>query len=334
MSAVTVFMSCSSCGRTDINYPEFSTGVDFPDPPVEIMSNLDESSSEYDCRLINYFNIVQVKEDLFYMYYAAFGNNSGEADIDQGLFFAYSSDAIHWKRETPDGGSNLLLENGIQEQSVFKLDTDKEYPFRLIANIKEDGKFKLCMWRSKNGYVFDFSDKTVLLDDRLHDTQNVIVPRSTYLRLYTRLWNESATNRRNGVAKLTKDANRISSVDTLNGDFLYNSAASLINESTDLLLPTYMNNKSEEVKSDSAYFKAYLNFGSLCQEIDMNLNKWLKDDEKWRIAAPGIIKIKGHSYIAYYTWTWSHDSPQPVDGVSRYYLIRMNLYIDGKKIEI
>lgn len=266
------------------------------------------------------------------MYYSAYGVNSGEEDIDQGLFFAYSTDAFHWKREKPNGKSNLILENGIQEQSVFMLDSDKEYPFRLIANIKEEGKFKLCMWKSSNGYDFDFTQKKVLLEDRLHDTQNVIIPRDSNLYLYTRLWNEVATNRRNGIAKYSLDGEMQSPIDTLAGDYVYNSAASYVDNEYDLLQPTYMNNRDGNNKSDNAYFQAFLNKGASCEMIDTNLNGWIKSDEKWRIVAPGILDIDGKKYIAYYAWTWSHDTPQPSNGVSRFYLIRMDLYINGEKI--
>lgn len=330
---IVLFALFVSCEHSNNDNPhDYGTCVVFPEAPVGIMSNIDESSSIFDCRLINYFNILQVKEGLFYMYYAALGVNSGETDIDQGLFFAYSNDAVHWKRELPNGGSNLLLENGIQEQSVFLLDSDKEYPFRLIANIKDEGKYKLCMWKSKNGYDFDFKDKVILLEDRLHDTQNVIVSRGNVLNLYTRLWNETATNRRNGLAKFNIEGCQISPIDTLAGYYVYNSAASYVNNKYDLLQPTYMNNKDGDNKSDDAYFKAYLNSNEGCNEIETNLNKWIKKDEKWRVVAPGIIDIKGKKYIAYYAWTWSHDEPQPADGVSRYYLIRIDLYINGEKV--
>lgn len=325
-----LFASCEQ-GNND-NPSLFTTCVNFPEAPVEIMSNQDESSTDFDCRLINYFNIVQVKKNLFYMYYAAYGTNSGESDIDQGLFFAYSNDAVHWKREKPNGDSNLILENGIQEQSVFLLESDKDTPFRLVANIKEDGKFKLCMWKSKNGYDFDFSQKTVLLEDRLHDTQNVIIPRKGYLYLYTRLWNETATNRKNGLAKFSLDGELLSPIDTLSGDYVYNSAASYVNEDYDLLQPTFMNNKEGNNKSDDAYFQAFLKNGDGCMKIDTNLNQWIKSDEKWRIVAPGMIDVDGKKYIAYYAWNWSHDTPQPANGVSRFYLIRMDLYINNEKI--
>ncbi len=224
------------------------------------------------------------------------------------FFFAYSKDAIHWTRKKPDGSSNLILENGIQEQYVFMLDSDYVYPFRLIANVKDNGKFKLCMWKSKNGYDFDFQDKKVLLEDRLHDTQNVMIPRKDVIYLYTRLWNDELTNRLNGIAKFDIDGNQISQIDTLKGNYLYNSAATFIDDKYDLLQPTYMNNRDGDKRSDLSYFKAFLNTKEGCEEIETNLNKWIKPDEYWRIVAPGCITMKGDKYIAYYTWTWSHDS--------------------------
>lgn len=332
---VILVVGCVACEHDNPDNPSgFTTCVNYPEAPIQIMSNLDESTSVFDCKYINYFNIIQPKDNLYYMYYAAKGKYSGETDIEQGLFFAYSNDAIHWKRETPDGKSNILLPRGIQEQSVFMMETDKIYPFRLIANIKEDNKYKLCMWKSKNGYDFDFDDKTVLLDDRLHDTQNIIVPRENSLFLYTRLWNKHATDRRNAIAKFSIDGKLESAVDTLAGNYLYNAAASYVNKQYDLLQPTYMNNKEGDNPSDNAYFKAFLNEPGKgnCVEIDTNLNQWLKPDEKWMIVAPGIIDIKGEKYIAYYAWNRSHDGSWPTQGISRYYLIRMDLYINGKKI--
>lgn len=325
-----MLIACESTGNTDNSRKE--TCLDFPEPPVEIMSNIDGSSSSYDCSLINYFNIIKVREDLFYMYYAAFGANSGAGDINQGLFFAYSSDCIHWNRKKPNGERNVIRETGIQEQSVFVLGSDMEHPYRLIANVKQDGRLKLCMWESTNGYDFDFNEYTILLEEGYHDTQNVIIPRSDALYLYTRAWNEKLTNRRIGLAKYDLEGNLIAPIDTIAGNYLYNSAALYVNEDYDLLIPTYMNNRDGEDKSDLAYPIAYLNSANKCEEIPNNLNQWFKKDEKWMIVAPGIIDINGEKYIAYNTREWSHDNTKPQNGVSRYYLIRVNLYVNGKKL--
>lgn len=327
---VAVFLVACERGNNE-NPSGYLDFVDFPEAPIEILSNLDENSSEYDCRVINYFNIIQVKDDLYYMYYAAMGVSSGEKDIDQGLFFAYSTDAIHWIRKLPNGEANMLIKKGIQDQYVFMLDSDKDFPYRMIANVKEENKYKLCLWKSKNGFDFDYYDKVELLTDRLHDTQNVLIPKRDSLYLYTRLWNKEATNRFNGFARFTLSGDLTSDIDTLPGDYLYNSAASFVNEQYDLLLPTYMNNKDGENKSDNALVKAYLTDGRDCIEIDTNFNRWLNNAEKWMIVSPGIIDVKGKKYVAFNTRTWSHDTKRPADGVSRYYLIPINLFIGGQK---
>lgn len=327
-------VECVSCERGSLNNPDaFTTCVNYPDPPIEILSNLDATSTVFDCSVINYFNIVQAKDNLYYLYYAAFGKYSGNEDIEQGLFFAYSNDAIHWKRQIPNKDNNIIVPKGIQEQSVFKLETDDENPYRLVANIIEGNKYKLCMWKSQNGYDFDFSNRTVLLEDRLHDTQNVIISRKDSLYLYTRLWNATAKDRRNAIARFNLDGVLESSVDTLAGNYLYNSAASYINEQYDLLQPTFMNNRDGDNPNDKAFFKAFLKQeGDDCVEIDTNLNQWIKDEEKWMIVAPGVLNINGEKYVAYYTWNKSHDGKWPKTPVCRYYLIRMELYVNGIKI--
>ena len=187
----------------------------------------------------------------------------------------------------------------------------------------------MCMWKSSNGYDFDFDNYKVLLDEGYHDTQNVIIPRGNVLYLYTRAWNEKLTNRRIGLAKYNEQGEMISPIDTIAGNYLYNSAASYVNEEYDLLVPTFMNNREGEEKSDLAYPKAYLNSKDECIELSHNLGKWIKDIEKWIIVAPGLIDINGEKYIAFNTREWSHDTPKPENGISRYYLIKCNLYLKG-----
>ena len=126
MIVTFILVSCESV--KDNHTEKFDTFLNFPEPPIEIMSNVDDSSSEWDCSLINYFNIFQVKKNLYYLYYAAFGAESGSADINQGLFFAYSSDGKHWTRKKPNGENNTILRTGIQEQSVFMLKSDSSTP--------------------------------------------------------------------------------------------------------------------------------------------------------------------------------------------------------------
>ncbi len=325
---LSCFAVLMSCDHENKDVPAIGDYVFFPEPPVEIMSNIDKESSDKDCAMLNWFNIIKIKDNLYYMWYAALGTSSGSTDIEQGLFFAYSCDAIHWKRNMPDGSDNTIVSKGIQEQFIFKTNHDQGTPFRMIANIIEDGKYKLCMWKSTDGYSFNMNNRKVLLDDLLHDTQNVIIEKSGKWMLYTRLWNKTNTNRRNGICTLDYSGNILSPIDTLAGDYLYNSAATYINNSSDLLLSTFMNNKEGENPNDSTYIKCYIRKDSNIRQVDTNFNQWIKEDEKWVSFAPGFIEIDGDKYLSYMTCTWSHDSKRPSNGVSRYYLIKVVITID------
>ena len=159
-----------------------------------------------------------------------------------------------------------------------------------------------------------------------------MIDKGNRLCLYTRLWGNKARNRRIGVADFDLSGNKLTPLDTLYGDYVYNSAASYLNEQYDMLIPTFMNNADGNDKSDKAYFVAYLNHDGNNRSYPINLNKWIKDDEKWVLAAPGIIKIGKDNYIAYNTRNWSHDTRMPEGGISRYYLIKVRVYKDGRQI--
>lgn len=326
----TGIVSCDRNGTID--NPTIMNSISFPEPPIEIMSNIDSETTAKDCVMLNWYNIVQVNKNLYYMWYAALGSSSGESDIDQGLFFAYSNDAFHWRRVFPNGADNTIVSKGIQEQYVFRVSFDNSMPFRMIANVIDKGKFKLCMWSSQDGYSWEMDKKKVLLDDLLHDTQNVMIEREGKLNLYTRLWNKTNTNRRNGICEFDFSGNLLTQLDTLAGDYLYNAATSYLDNKYDLLLPTYMNNKEGDSPSDNTYIKSYLCHKKEVVEVDNDFNRWLKPDEKWVSFAPGFLEVDGKTYLSYMTCTWSHDSKRPSNGVTRYYLIRVEMTIDGKKI--
>ena len=320
-----------SCTSTQVmpDNREYTYNIHFPEPPVEIMSNIDKEATQYDSILINYFNIIKVKEDLYYMYYAAVGRLSERADdLGQGLFFAHSSNGFKWDRHFPQkSGPNYIFGSEIKEQSVFMVPWDDQFPFRLIANIEENGKELMCIWKSDNGIVFN--NRVTVMDDFLHDTQNVVVPTKDNMKLYTRLWD--GWNRKIATGLLGKDGKLLTSLDKLKIDHVYNSAASKLDSQFDILFPTYMNNKMSDPQTDKAYLKSFLIKDGICQEIECGINKWIKPEEKWMLVSPGIIDIKGDTYIAYNTRTWSHDTKKPDEGISRYYIIRVKIdkvYLD------
>jgi hypothetical protein len=304
----TFFYSCvdsSNSGQIENDIVN-ARGFDFPTPPIEILNNIDDGKL-----LINYFNIIQGPDSLYYLYYAAVEDNWDKGDFSQNLYLACSEDGYHYKSICNSSGESIIMSSVI-EQSVFIINNC----FKLVGNIIEDGKYKLCVWDSSDGITW--SGRRVLLEEK-HDTQNVIIPKGDHLTLYTR-YLKNGTNRKVGVLLYDLDFQPISELSLLSFDYVYNSAASRLNTTQDLLFPTYFNNIEE--KRDTCYVKCYIVEGLFSQEIECKLNKWISDDEKWVIVAPGVFYINGQPHIAYCTRTKSHDSELD-SSISCYKIIRI-----------
>ena len=64
---VILVVGCVACEHDNPDNPSgFTTCVNYPEAPIQIMSNLDESTSVFDCKYINYFNIIQPKDNLYH----------------------------------------------------------------------------------------------------------------------------------------------------------------------------------------------------------------------------------------------------------------------------
>ena len=168
---VTVFLiaailsSCCSKEVKDI------ASVSFPEAPIEIMSN-----EGVGMNLINYFNIIQLPEGGYRMYFSGYKADECGPDWDnQNLYYAESADGIHYEMRGK-------IMDSIVEQTVF-FTGDKDLPFGMVGRVRENKKFKMYMWKSKDGLEFDGK---VLLSTRWNDTQSVMIPRNGRFKLYTR----------------------------------------------------------------------------------------------------------------------------------------------------
>ena len=300
--------------------------ISFEGEPIKIMSTEDADATEIDNQMMGYFNIVKVKDDLFYLYYIAVGKGEEIKNETYDLCMAYSTDGFHWTRGIPgvDGGNNILMPQVI-EQSVFMV-PDEDYPFRLIGN---EGIGNLKMWKSKDG--IHFTDKKDILTDRWHDTQNAGVVQGDRIKVYTRLWNPTATNRQNGVVFIDFDGNQLTKIVKLAGDYLYNAAPLQIDERYEILLPTFFNNR--EGKDDSSHLKAFLVDGFFVKEIDCGLDAKLGKEVGWCLVSPYLIKISGDNYVSYYTSTSTHDADLNEHKVNSYYLIKVKIIKEHINIE-
>ena len=298
---ILLFVALCACGKKTL------VGVRFPEPPVVIASNAD-----FGMGLINYFNIIQLPDGTYRMYFSG-NEKSGVAEDEwsQNLYLAESADGLHYRLKGK-------VMDSLIESSVCLVE-DKEWPYRLVGNRIEDGKHCMFLWKSRDGITFTGRKQ---LYDFKHDTQNVLVPRGRKMKLYSRLTQEHYRNRRITLTEFTLDGEPLSATEVLSGDFLYNNAACKVDERYDLLFPTYYNTHGGT--ADTFFFRCYLADGPFMRELPCELNGWIEDDEEWALAAPGFIIIDGERYLAYNTRTASHD--QSHDGmVSKYKLIKVVL---------
>ena len=296
---ILVSIVICSCGKKTL------AGVSFPEPPIEIASNAD-----FGMGLINYFNIIQLPDGTYRMYFSG-NEKSGVAEDEwsQNLYLAESADGFHYRMKGK-------LMDALIESSVCLVE-DKEWPFRLVGSQMEEGKHCLFLWKSRDGIAF--TDRRLLYDFK-HDTQNVLVPRGRKMKLYSRQTQEHYKNRRMTLSEFTLDGEPLSAAEeVLAGDFLYNNAACKVDEKYDLLFPTYYNTHGGT--TDACVFRCYLADGPFLRELPCGLNRWVEAGEHWYIAAPGFVFIDGERYLALNTRSESHE--QSHNGmVSKYKLIK------------
>ena len=287
------------CGEKTI------VGVSFPEPPIEILR-----SGAFGMRLINYFNIIQAPDGTYRMYFSGNENSAfAEDEWGQNLYLAESSDGFHYELKTK-------IMDALIESSVCLVE-DRKWPYRLVGNQVVDGKQCLFLWKSKDG--IEFAEPKLLYDFK-HDTQNTLVPRGKRMTLYSRLTQENYRNRRMTVADFTLDGEPLGDSEILAGDFLYNSAASKVDERFDLLFPTYYNTHGGT--TDACWLRTYLVDGRFVRELPCELNNWIESSEEWVLASPGFIFIGGERYLAFATRTASHDNSH--EGmISKYKLVKV-----------
>lgn len=296
----------------DIHY------INFPNAPFEIFSHKD-----HDVRIINYFNIIQVSDSLYYLYYASIPKDEIIDAYNYNLYLAISKDGIHYEDYYHPSGGGRIIKDEMKEQSVIYT-PNEEYKFKLLCNIFEDGIDKLVVFFSNDGIHFDLGRK-ILLATIPHDTQNVIVTRNGGYDLYTRLWLpniEHRSNRKIAKCHYDKDFAQTSELVMLEKDYMYTNAATKIDSEYDLLIPTYFNNL-ESGGSQECHLETYLCNRLGMYFVDNNFNKWINYNQvKWIMAAPGIIKINNHFYMAYMTNDEEHDYGY-YNGNTKYYLIEI-----------
>lgn len=288
----------TSCDRDDGSLYDYVYKIEFKGNPIEIMSST-QAFSSYDRVGLNYFNIIKIKEDLFYMYYLAFGEDTDGTDLSQRMLFAYSTDLFHWSKTIPQKDNNLILEN-LADASV-SYNPELDWPFRLVCRKMVDRVNHLAMYRSKNGYEFEFCK--YLLDGK-YDTQSACIDGWEGYRLYTRMWNDEHTDRMIGVAKFDREDNCIDSLKSIGLHYVYNPACSKVDEKYVMLMPSYMNNLEKD-GSDKMKVLTYLMDNNGVFPVETNFNQIENYDQIY--ISPGLVEWQGDKYISYQVKNQTHD---------------------------
>lgn len=289
LSMISTILSCTRGSETE----EYTIRIFFPEDPITIMSSTDSTLSKYEKNGLNYFNIIGIQDNMFYMYYLSFGEDSNGTDLSQRLMFAYSNDLMHWSRQIPNKSDNVILEN-LADASV-SYNSNNPKPFRLVCRKNENGINYLAMYLSKNGFEFEF-EKIIFVGK--YDTQTACIEAFRGYKLFTRLWNTEHTDRMIGVATFNEDNECIDSLQSLGLHYVYNPACSKIDENNILFLPSYLNNL-ETNGDDTMIVKSYVESDKRIYEITNNMLQFEKSPALY--ISPGLINYKGNKYISYQT---------------------------------
>ena len=285
-------------------------------PRTIMTTSTSSTTSSYDSKYLGYFTILQLKPDLYYMYYECLGTNPHNRTH---IAFAYSKDGFNWVKEYPSGvkhtvigingesieESNLIFYDNIREFDVVKVQ-DPQYPYRLIANVfinpeKYINDTQLCMWKSSDGV--NFIDMVVLLPSK-HDTQPSIIVKGNLLKVYIRLRGEDDFRKRHiGYMYVDLEGNLIAPPTKLSDDLYYTSAASSLDEQREILFPTYW----DQYKPQENHYEACIVENNRLFKLDVDMSVLSSGDDKWGMVCPHIITINHEQYIAYQQANFDHE---------------------------
>ena len=159
------------------------------------------------------------------------------------------------------------------------------------------------MWKSADGYHYELMGQ-ILGDAYRPDTQYSAVVRGNVIKLYLRIsetigsGSSSQYKRSIAVAYLDFDGNMLTPPYKLIYDYRYTSAACVLDNTRELLIPTWFaNNINSAPKTENAYLETFIVEGDKYEKIDTNVNDCLKTDTLWVAVAPDFVTINNEQYI-------------------------------------
>ena len=297
--------------------------IELGEPEVAI-STQDEDVSIYDDLDFDYSKVLKISDNMYYMYYHAWGSGTtvpyaiDNTKLAYTTLFAHSTDGINWTRGFPEGvippyetyphSVKFLNERGTPTYepatNVFIVH-DSEYPFRCITS---EGSSKI--YKSRDGFTFE--QPKLIEYDQVRDTQPGVVLRGDVCKIYGRGWTggyptthpESGYGSRNIIVFYADYNGNLMCQETpvVEGKY-YTSAAFAIDDHREMIIPTFFEDDNIPIR-----FDAYIIDGRRITQVNIDSDKMLANGTyKWGTVAPCIIATGGKTYIYYNVLTVSHN---------------------------
>ena len=291
-----------SDGTQSVFYGNEIDDVTFNDAPITLWSTADSGLPDSENKYVTWPCVVKVAPDLYYMYYNTLGVNDSQGDQYFHLSFAYSTDGFTWVKEIPSGitppisGTNKLFDSGVFGVCVVKVQ-DSEYPFRMFGSKWHES---WSMYKSADGVNWT----KIRQYNYYYDTQMSAIVRGSQIKVYMRMRNGTGRlDRYVGVMTTDIDGNLLAPPTIFFGKYLYNAAASPLDDRREILFPSFYN-----VDGNEMYLKCYVVDGKNIYPKNVDFSNIITSADKTMYVAPNLVNIGDDYYIFYFVTDQPHTS--------------------------
>ncbi len=305
-----IFVSCKKdVVSTKEQIQNYNGSLKFEFVPQSI-EKIFVSQTTWEARTLSYYNIINQGSN-WSMFYGSYGRN--QYDCDGSFCFAQSLNGMLWNRASLNNNKNIIIDgkddDGITGNFVFIDSSDVQYHYKMVCLKLVNGVQKTFLYESHDGLSWIVMKK---LFDTKQDSQFSMINLNGEYYLFSRYNdNTNGYQRAISLAILDKNLNVIKQPSLLleaEADsyypHIYNSAASKINDSTVLLLPTFFNEITSEIRIKSIYTNNLKDY----YLIDDNITDKLFPDGNvnFAIVSPGVVPTgEKNTYWIYY---WGTDA--------------------------
>ncbi|WP_143715747.1 exo-alpha-sialidase [Pedobacter heparinus] len=330
LAVVMLFNYCTSVRTPLKTYNDAGAPFD-----LEVLSGTREvvlrQEKPWEEQTLAYYKVLKTGKHNWQMWYSSWDNRRND-DYSGYLPYAYSANGKDWTKAVPGNKNNILFgsgfpkKDGIVEQDVF-IDGHSPLKYKMLFTARDPadgGKQKTFYMESADG--IKWTDRRVLWNKKFDSQFSVLVKDSLY-HIYLRMWEVVNHIRYRVIGHAIADRNWrvIKEPEVIlrspYPDFphIYNNATSGINDSLQVFLPTFFNEKEDRVRVRVAYSikgQAHL------MDADITDDLYHGEDVKWGCVNPGLIPAgKNRYWLYYYGVNKSHNRFMEKGHVAKYYRV-------------